>query len=91
MIDKFFDCFVTNYDAGKKKRKPFQDPYCSPDDFVKGKYCTFISRDILIWTPCMPLVHKFQGIKSLWSSNVKSLKIIIFSICTLTELYYNYK
>ena len=33
MVDKFFDCFnVSNFDSGKKKRKPFQDPYCSPHD-----------------------------------------------------------
>ena len=33
MVDKFFDCFnVSNFDSGKRKRKPFQDPYRSPDD-----------------------------------------------------------
>ena len=33
MVDKFFDCFnVSNFDSGKKKQKPFQDPYRSPDD-----------------------------------------------------------
>ncbi len=30
MMDKFFDCLnVTSFNAGKRKRKPFQDPYRS--------------------------------------------------------------
>ena len=34
MMDKLFDVFnVNNYDNGKKKRKPFQDPYRSAVDF----------------------------------------------------------
>ena len=34
MMDKLFDVFnVNNYDNGKKKRKPFQDPYRSAADF----------------------------------------------------------
>ena len=34
LIDKFFDCFnVSNFNAGKLKRKVFQDPYHSADDF----------------------------------------------------------
>ena len=34
MMDKLFDVFnVNNYDTGKKKRKPFQDPYRSSADF----------------------------------------------------------
>ena len=33
-IDKFFDCFnVSSYTAGKRKRKPFQQPYRSANDF----------------------------------------------------------
>ena len=33
-FDKFFDCLnVTNYDSGRKERKPFKEPYISPDDF----------------------------------------------------------
>ena len=32
-FDKFFDCLnVTNYDSGRKERKPFEEPYRS-DDF----------------------------------------------------------
>ena len=34
LIDKFFDCFnVSNFNSGKLKRKVFQDPYRSADDF----------------------------------------------------------
>jgi len=34
MIDKFFDCLnVNSFTHGKRKRKPFQDPYRSKDDF----------------------------------------------------------
>ena len=34
MMDKFFDCLnVTNLVTGKHKRKSFQDPYTSKDDF----------------------------------------------------------
>ena len=34
LIDKFFDCFnVRNFNSGKLKRKAFQDPYRSADDF----------------------------------------------------------
>lgn len=33
-VDKFFDALnVTNFVNGKKKRKPFQDPYRSSTDF----------------------------------------------------------
>jgi len=33
-MDKFFDCFnVSSYTAGKKNRKPFQQPYRSANDF----------------------------------------------------------
>ena len=34
MFDKFFDAVnVRNFTDGKTKRKLFQDPYCSGDDF----------------------------------------------------------
>lgn len=34
MMDKLFDCLnVTNLVNGKHKRKSFQDPYTSVDDF----------------------------------------------------------
>ena len=34
MVDKFFDCLnVNNFLSGKKKRKVFQDPYRSANDF----------------------------------------------------------
>ena len=34
MFDRFFDCLnVNNFTTGKHKRKPFQNPYRSPDDF----------------------------------------------------------
>ena len=34
LIDKFFDCFnVGDFNSGKRKRKAFQDPYRSADDF----------------------------------------------------------
>lgn len=34
MIDKFFDCLnVNSFTQGKHKRKPFQEPYRSKDDF----------------------------------------------------------
>ena len=33
-IENFFECLnVTNYDSGRKERKPFKEPYRSPDDF----------------------------------------------------------
>jgi len=33
-MDKFFDCFyVLSFNAGKKKRKPFLQPYHSTNDF----------------------------------------------------------
>ena len=33
-MDKFFDCFnVSSFVAGKKNRKPFQQPYRGADDF----------------------------------------------------------
>ena len=33
MMDRFFDCVnVNNFNAGKKKRKPFQCPYTKRDD-----------------------------------------------------------
>ena len=33
MMDRFFDCVnVNNFNAGKKKRKPFQCPYTKGDD-----------------------------------------------------------
>ena len=33
-MDKFFDCFnVSSFNAGKKKRKPFLQPYHSANDF----------------------------------------------------------
>ena len=39
MIDKFFDSLnVTNLVTGKKKRKSFQSPYISSDDF-RVKVC----------------------------------------------------
>ena len=39
MMDKLFDVFnVSSYDEGKKKRKPFQDPYRSADDY-RVKVC----------------------------------------------------
>ena len=34
MIDHFFDCLnVNNFNTGKFKRKPFQNPYRSADNF----------------------------------------------------------
>lgn len=34
MMDSFFDCLnVNNFSTGKRKRKPFQDPYRKKDDF----------------------------------------------------------
>ena len=34
IMDKFFDTLnVTNFTNGKRKRKPFQDPYRSASDF----------------------------------------------------------
>ena len=34
MVDKFFDCLnVTNLVNGKRKRKSFQSPYTSSNDF----------------------------------------------------------
>ena len=34
MMDKFFDSMnVTNFEAGRKQRKPFQEPYRSGTDF----------------------------------------------------------
>jgi hypothetical protein len=34
MIDKFFDALnVSNFTSGRRKRKPFQNPYRSADDF----------------------------------------------------------
>ena len=34
MMDKFFDCLnVNNFSTGIKKKKPFQQPYRSPNDF----------------------------------------------------------
>lgn len=33
-VDKFFDCFnVRSYNEGRRKRKPFQQPYRSEKDF----------------------------------------------------------
>ena len=33
-MDKFFDCFnVSSFTAGRKKRKPFVQPYHSANDF----------------------------------------------------------
>ena len=33
-MDKFFDCLnVSSYTAGKRHRKPFQQPYHSSEDF----------------------------------------------------------
>ena len=40
MIDQFFDCLnVTNLTNGKHKRKSFQDPYTSADDFRLKVMC----------------------------------------------------
>ena len=34
LMDRFFDCLnVNNFHSGKCKRKPFQDPYTSCNDF----------------------------------------------------------
>ena len=34
MMDKYFDTLnVSNFTSGKQKRKPFQNPFRSPDDF----------------------------------------------------------
>ena len=34
MFDKFFDCLnVSNFNAGKRQRKPFKQPYRSGKDF----------------------------------------------------------
>ena len=41
MNDKFFDALnVSNFTSGKRKRKPFQNPYRLADDFrlVVSKY-----------------------------------------------------
>ena len=40
MFDKFFDTLnVTNFKNGKLKRKPFQDPFRSANDFrLKASY-----------------------------------------------------
>ena len=41
MMDCFFDCLnVNSFTVGKKKRKVFQDPYRSSDDF-RLKVCIF--------------------------------------------------
>ena len=52
MMDKLFDVFnVNSYDAGKKKRKPFQDPYRSADDDrVKVYYNTIASMQLFSFT-----------------------------------------
>ena len=43
MMDKLFDCFnVNDYDKGRKKRKPFQEPYRSTDDERIKVYLAFI-------------------------------------------------
>ena len=42
MFDRFFDCLnVNNFTTGKHKRKPFQNPYRSPDDF-RLKVCVCV-------------------------------------------------
>lgn len=43
-MDKFFDALnVSNFSNGKKKRKPFQDPYRSEKDFRLSVCSTLIS------------------------------------------------
>ena len=41
MMDRFFDCInVSSFNQGKRKRKPFQNPYRSASDF-RLKVCSF--------------------------------------------------
>ena len=51
-MDKFFDCFnVSSFVAGKKKRKPFQQPYRGADDFrltVRTSTCIIYINFIII-------------------------------------------
>ena len=46
MFDHFFDCHnMNNFTTGKHKRKPFQNPYRSPDDFrLKVCVCVVLKR-----------------------------------------------
>ncbi len=47
MMVKFFDSMnVTNFEAGKRHRKPFQDPYRSGSDF-RLKACTSYLQSLL--------------------------------------------
>ena len=47
MFDKFFDLLnVSNFDSGKKERKPFKDPHRSATDFrlkVKHRLASMFS------------------------------------------------
>lgn len=54
MMDKLFDVFnVNSYDTGKKKRKPFQDPYRSADDVrVKVHVFIILQHAVLIYMIC---------------------------------------
>lgn len=46
MVDPFFDCLnVNNFNIGKFKQKPFQDPYRSAQDFrLKVRKFTYINN-----------------------------------------------
>lgn len=53
MMDRFFDCLnVNNFTVGKRKRKSFQDPYRSSNDFrlkvMECIVCAYIYSCIII-------------------------------------------
>lgn len=50
-MDKFFDCFnVSSFEVGKRKRKPFQQPYRGADDFrLSLRMCICMCKWYLVW------------------------------------------
>ena len=72
MFDKFFDCMnVSNFDAGKRQRKPFKQSYRSAKDFrlkVKSiilEFNPWLSYYCLQW-----LLEEFLPYLDSWETSV---------------------
>ena len=79
MLDHFFDCLnVNNFHTGKQKRKQFQDPYRSGDDFRLKVIFIFVcptsimlhAVTTLATNPMQWLEDEFLGYLQNWEGSV---------------------
>ena len=73
MIDRFFDSLnVNNFNSGKWKRKPFQDPYRSADDFRLKVLAATCYHDVIMLSFSLSqwLEETFLGYLKEWEDSV---------------------